>query len=81
MLGGEAGREAVLPLSNPNAMSEIGTAIGKHGGGTTHHWHIDGGMISADTLTKVVKQISRMVDKGQVHLTASNSLRLTKRSA
>lgn len=79
-LAGEAGREAVIPLEDKRAMSEIGKAIGEHGGGSTHHWHIDG-LISADHLTKVVKQISKMVDKGQVHLTASNSLRLTKRSA
>ena len=78
-LAGEAGREAVLPLEDPRAMAEIGQAIGEHGG-TTHHWHIDG-MISSDNLVKVVKQINKAVNKGQVNLTASNSLRLTKRSA
>lgn len=71
--------EAVLPLDDPEAMSKIGQAIGEHGG-TTHHWHING-LISPDNLNKVVKQISKAVDKGQVNLTASNSLRLTKRSA
>jgi hypothetical protein len=80
MLGGEAGNEAVLPLSDPRAMSEIGKAIGQHGAGTTHHWHIDG-MISDDNLQKVVGKISKMVDRGRVHLRASDSLRLTKRSA
>jgi hypothetical protein len=74
---GEAGREAVLPLDDPRAMDSIREGIG---GGTTHHWHIEG-MISPDNLGKVVKQISRAVNKGQVNLTASNSLRLTKRSA
>lgn len=78
-LAGERGREAVLPLEDPRAMSQIGQAIGQHGG-TTHHWHIDG-MISSDNLVKVVKQINRMVNKGQVSLLASNSFRLTKRSA
>ena len=72
--------EAVLPLDDPQAMSKIGHAIGEHGGGTIHHWHIDG-LVSADHLTKIVGQINKMVNKGQVQLTSSNSLRLTKRSA
>src|SRR5579859_206052 len=77
-LAGESGREAIIPLDDPKTTKAL--REGGVGGGTTHHWHIDG-MISPDNLTKVVKQISKMVDRGQVHLTASNSLRLTKRSA
>ncbi len=69
--------EAVLPLDNEEAMGKIRDGIG---GGTTHHWHIDG-MISSDNLAKVMKNMSKMVSKGQANLTASNSLRLTKRSA
>ncbi len=71
-------REAVLPLDDPHAKRQIGEALG--GSGTTHHWHIDG-VISADNLAKVVGKINSMVHKGQVHLTASNSMRVTKRSA
>ena len=71
-------KEAVLPLEDPRAMEQIREGIGS--GGTTHHWHIDG-VISSDNLVKVVKQINKAVNKGQVNLTASNSLRLTKRSA
>jgi len=69
--------EAVLPLDDPQAMGKIREGIG---GGATHHWHIDG-LVSADHLAQIAKRISRMVDKGQVQLTASNSLRVTKRSA
>jgi hypothetical protein len=76
-LVGERGREAVLPLDDPRAMSAIREGVG---GGTTHHWHIEG-MISPDNLSKVVKQIDKAVNKGQMNLTSSNSLRLTKRSA
>jgi len=77
-LMGEAGREAVLPLDNPTATKQMREA--GIGGDTHHHWHIDG-VISADNLQKVVGKINKMVHKGQVNLTASNSLRLTKRSA
>ena len=79
MVGEAHRKEAVLPLEDPRAMKEIGKAIGEHGG-NTHHWHIEG-LVSPDNLGKVVKQISKMVDKGQVHLKASDSLRVTKRSA
>lgn len=80
IMGEDSKKEAVLPLEDPRAMAQIGQAIGENGGGTTHHWHVNG-MISPDNLAKVVKQISKAVDKGQVHLTATNSLRVTKRSA
>ena len=71
--------EAVMNLDDPESMKRIGQAIGAHGG-TTHHWHIDG-VISSDNLAKVVSKINKAVHKGQLNLTASNSLRLTKRSA
>jgi hypothetical protein len=77
IMGEDNRKEAVLPLEDPRAMEQIREGIG---GGTTHHWHI-GGMISSDNLVKVVGKINKMVNKGQVNLTASNSLRLTKRSA
>jgi hypothetical protein len=76
---GEAGREAVLPLDDDRAMSAIRDGVGS-GGDTHHHWNING-VISSDKLATVVKQISRMVDRGQVQLRASDSLRITKRSA
>jgi predicted nucleic acid-binding Zn-ribbon protein len=79
VMGEQSRQEAVLPLEDPRAMAKIGQAIGENGG-TTHHWHIDG-VISSDNLAKVVKNISKMVQRNQVNLTASNSLRLTKRSA
>jgi hypothetical protein len=79
LIGEARKQEAVLPLEDPQTMARIGQAIGEQGG-TTHHWHIDG-LISSDNLAKVVKNINKMVNKGQVNLTASNSLRLTKRSA
>ena len=79
IIGEQSRKEAVLPLDDPEAMDTIGKSIGANGG-TTHHWHIEG-MISPDNLQKVVGKISKMVNKGQVNLTASNSLRLTKRSA
>jgi hypothetical protein len=69
--------EAVLPLDDPEAMGKIREGIGS---GTTHHWHIDG-MISSDNLAKVMQKMSKLVGKGQATLTASNSLRITKRSA
>ena len=78
IMGEDNKKEAVLPLEDPRAMEQIREGIGS--GGTTHHWHI-GGMISSDNLVKVVSKINKMVNKGQVNLTASNSLRLTKRSA
>ena len=79
IMGEESKKEAVLPLEDPRAMAKIGQAIGEHGG-VTHHWHIDG-VISADNLSHVVSKSSKMVQKNQVTLLASNSLRLTKRSA
>lgn len=76
IMGEDHKREAVLPLEDPRAMQQIREGIG---GGTTHHWHIDG-MISSDNLVQVVKKINKMVNKNQVTLTASNSFRVTKRS-
>jgi hypothetical protein len=77
-LMGERGREAVIPLDDPSAQKELhGAGVG---GDVHHHWNING-MISADNMVKVAGKLSKMVSRGQVQLTASNSLRLTKRSA
>jgi hypothetical protein len=75
---GEAGPEAVIPLDDPRAKSAMGES--GVGGDVHHHWNING-MISADNMVKVAGKLSKMVSRGQVQLTASNSLRLTKRSA
>lgn len=77
IIGEDHKKEAVLPLEDPTAMQHIREGIG---GGTTHHWHIDG-VISSDNLNKVVRQISKAVQNNKVNLLASNSLRVTKRSA
>lgn len=75
--------EAVLPLDNEEAMTRIATKIveaGAIGGNQTHHHYNIRGVISADTLAKVTKQISRGVRRGTTILTASNTHRITKRS-
>jgi hypothetical protein len=77
-LVGESGREAVIPLDDPRTKSAMGGS--GVGGDVHHHWSING-MISSDNMAKVMKTMSKMVSRGQASLTASNSLRLTKRSA
>jgi hypothetical protein len=80
ILAGEAGREAVIPLDNPHAKQQMDEA--GMGGGTHHHLHVNvQGMISPDNLAKVVEQINKRVNRGQLHLQASSSLRISKRSA
>lgn len=72
--------EAVLPLDNPEAMKKIGGAIGKSGAGGDTHFHIQG-LVSSDHLVKIMGQMSKLVKGGKAELHASNSLRVTKRSA
>jgi len=80
-LAGEAGREAVIPLDDPQAQKQMREA-GLGGGGGNVHFHLPQSMIVTDhTLQKLAGQLSKAVQNGRVHLTASNSLRLTKRSA
>jgi hypothetical protein len=82
---GENGTEAVLPLTDAEAMERIGQSIGavvSRAGGGGHTINVNvGGMISPDNLTKVVAQINNKVKRGQLSLVSSNSLRVTKRSA
>ena len=78
-LMGEAGREAVIPLDNPSAAKQMRDA--GIGGDTHIHLNVHGGLIAESTIHKLCKQISKSVGSGKVTLTASNSLRLTKRSA
>ena len=79
MMGESFRKEAVLPLEDPQAMQEVGKAIGG-AGGSQIHVHVEG-MISPDNLTKVVDQINRRVNRGQLHLKATDTLRVTKRGA
>jgi hypothetical protein len=64
-------------------MEEIGKAIGAHGGGggTTIHLNVHGGLIAESTIQRLCKQISKSVNNGKVKLVASNTLRITKKSA
>lgn len=81
--GGNA-REGILPLDNPVAMDAIAGAIAgrMHGGsGDTHNYHIDvRNLINGNDLTKLVKDISRHVERGHARFTSSNSFRVTKRA-
>lgn len=74
--------EAVLPLDNPKSMAKIGKSISENGGGGGHTFNVHvKGLVSPDTLTKVMSQISNRVGKGQGKLVSSNTFRITKRSA
>lgn len=83
----ENGPEAAIPLNDPRAMGHIGKAVAdaiaaQGGGGVQHHTHVNvNGMISPDNLSKVMDQMSKRVLRGQSTLHASNTLRITKRSA
>jgi hypothetical protein len=79
VLGEESKREAVLPLTDDRAMSQIAAAIGQHGGGGMHV-NIEG-LISSDNLAKVMTQMNKLTMRNQARLVASDSLRVTKRSA
>jgi len=61
-------------------MGKIREGLGGAGGGV--HFHLPhGSIISADVLSHLATKMSRAVARGQITLTSSNSLRLTKRSA
>ena len=81
VMGEQNKREAVIPLDDPDAKRTIGEALGENGGGTHIHVEIKGGVIAADTISKVCQQINKRVNRGQAHLLSSNSLRVTRRSA
>ncbi len=76
--------EAVLPLENESVMGKLADSIasrmGGGGGMGDLHVHVKG-LISDDVLTKVMKKMSRKVSNGTGTLHASNTLRITKRSA
>jgi hypothetical protein len=78
---GEAGREVVLPLDDPQAKQTISEAIGGPGGGGIHFHLPHGSIISADVMQKFVAKMNKMVNRGQLRVQASDTLRITKRSA
>jgi hypothetical protein len=82
MIGEQSRTEAVLPLENPRAMAQIGKSISESGGGGGFHIHLPhGSIISADVMQKFVAKMNKMVNRGQLHVKSSSSLRLNKRSA
>jgi hypothetical protein len=80
MSGASRDEEAILPLGNRRAMDAIADAIaarmGGGGGGMTVNV---GGMISPDNLNKVMRQMTRQVDRRQARLNSRNSYRNTGR--
>lgn len=83
-LRGGQGSEAVLPLDHPESLAKIGaglSAMGMGGGGGVHIHLPHGSVISADTMQKFVGKMNKMVNRGQLDLTASKSMRVNKRSA
>jgi hypothetical protein len=73
--------EAVIPL-NRRAMDMIGEAISKHmqeAGGGSFIVNVKG-LISADTLGKTMKKMSRQVQTGRAGFLAKNSLKTTRRA-
>lgn len=76
--GGSA-REGIMPLDDPRAMNEIATAIADRLGGGGNNFYVKG-MVSADTLGKIAKKLSRQVQTGRARLVASNSHKLTRRA-
>jgi hypothetical protein len=82
MIGEQSRTEAVLPLEDPSAMGAIGKSISEAGGGGGIHIHMPhGSIISADTMQKFVSKMNKMVERGQLNVKASSSLRVNKRSA
>jgi hypothetical protein len=76
MVGDAPGGEAILPLHDATAMSRISQAMG--GGGETIIINVKG-MISSDNLNKVVKKISRSVNRGTTRLQSNRALRVLTR--
>lgn len=72
--GGGGSREAVVPLDNRAALSAIAGAISAH----MHSQPISIQLHS--DIPGLAKVLSRKVDKGEIRLLASNSIRVTRRS-
>ncbi len=77
--------EAIIPLENEHAVARIASAIvaqmpeRQMGNGDVHIHNNVKGLISADTLSKVTKKMSKEVRNGKVRLTSSNSHRVTRK--
>ena len=82
-IGGGSQTEAVLPLENDAVMEKLADHLASRmpqGGGMGDiHVHVKG-MISGDNLNKVVRQISRRVNRGTSNLNSSSTGRITRRS-
>lgn len=81
MIGEQNRKEAVLPLEDPQAMKQIGDAIGGGSGGGVHIHLPHGSIISADTMHKFVGKMNAMVNRGQLNMKSSSTFRTNKRSA
>lgn len=81
MIGEGGGREAVIPLDDPEAMRAIRGGDGSGGGGDTH-FHVNvHGLISDGDLGKVMKKMSNMVSRGRGSLNSSSTFKVTRRGA
>jgi hypothetical protein len=86
MIGEGGGREAAIPLDNPDAMATIGKAVSdamaKNGGGRGGiNVHVHGHVIGASDVAHLCAQISKRVANGQAHLNSSSTFKVTKRGA
>ncbi len=80
MIGEGKSREAAIPLDDPEAMDTIGKSIaGAGGGGGAQHFHFHAPVIGASDVAKLCGQISKRVARGQAHLNASSTFKVTKR--
>jgi hypothetical protein len=88
MLGEGNRREAVLPLNDSNAMRMIGEAIAQHlnnnnsgsgGGGGDTIFNIKG-MVSSDTVGKLMRKITHQVNTGRGRMTGTNTHKITRRA-
>ena len=78
MMGEGNRKEAVLPLEDPQAMGAIGDALGGAGGGGVHIHLPHGSIISADVMQKFVAKMNKMVNRGQLNVQSSHSLRVNR---
>ena len=73
-------REAALPLDNPQAIEPIVTALTAKIGQPGHTFNVQG-LVGAHDVKRFVQQLNSMTKRGSVQLTASNSMRVTRRSS
>jgi len=76
--------QSALAGGMSESLAKIGaglSAMGMGGGGGVHIHLPHGSVISADTMQKFVGKMNKMVNRGQLDLTASKSMRVNKRSA